>query len=241
MEGPGDPSGPEDPLLSIDIDTPAELTRACTPSAPAFIASEEWIDAFEAQCTTDLYKKLKRFAVRRARNVARAGASVDDYYTSELVQDALSDTALGVLRWDPTVKSLEAHARDVIATRTYHDWRRARRFRHESVDVLASDAPRTIMAEIEALLHEHEEDSRNDVVTRAAEVIAQLRKLAAPDQEVLLLLGAFAVGATSRKHVMEITGMSSTAYHNARSRLCRLVAQLSDPARPRQQTISKGV
>jgi len=113
--------------------------------------------------TTGLYKKLKRFAARRARIVARAGVVVDDYYTSALVQDALGDTASGVLRWDPSTKTLEAHARDVIATRTYHDCRRARRFRHESVDVLASDAPRAVMAEIETMLHGLEEDTVVDL------------------------------------------------------------------------------
>ena len=91
MEGPGDPSGAEDPLLSIDIDTPTELRTACIPAPSPFNPSEEWKDAFKAQCTTGLYKKLKRFAAHRARNVARAGAVVDDYYTSALVQDALGD------------------------------------------------------------------------------------------------------------------------------------------------------
>lgn len=233
MEGPGDLSGPEDPLLSIDIETPTELQVACKPTPPPFIPSEEWLDALEAQCTTDLYKRLKRFATRRARNVAKGGAVVDDYYTSALVQDALGDTASGILRWDPSAKTLEAHLRDAIATRTYHDCRRARRFRHESVDVLASDAPRAVMAEIEATLHELEDDAAVDLATHAAEVLAELRTLAANDREVLLLLDAFASGATVRKHVMHASGLSSTAYHNARARLARLVAQLSCEPRPR--------
>ena len=52
MEGPGDPSGAEDPLLSIDIDTPAELRTACTPALSPFNPSEERKDALKAQCTT---------------------------------------------------------------------------------------------------------------------------------------------------------------------------------------------
>jgi DNA-directed RNA polymerase specialized sigma24 family protein len=241
MEGPGDPRGPADPLLSLDIDTPAGLTRASALPRPPFIASEAWIDAFEAQCTKELYKRLKRFAAHRAHNVARAGAVVDDYYTWELVQDALADTTLGILCWDPGAKSLEAHIRDAIAARAHHDVRRARRFRHESVDVLATDAPRTMMAEIEASLHEHADDAEVDPVTRAAEVIAALRTLAAQDREVLLLLDAFAAGATDRKQVTKLTGLSSAAYRNARGRLSRLVAQLSQDDRPSYQEVPEGI
>jgi hypothetical protein len=241
MEGPGNPRGPADPLLSLDIDTPAELTRASALPRRTSIAPEEWIDAFEAQCTTELYKRLKRYAARRARGVAKAGAAADDYYLRELVQDALADTALGVLRWDPGAKSLEAHVRDAIAARAHHDRRHARRFPHESVDVLAADAPPTTMAEIEASLHQQTDEAEADPYARAAEVIAKLRTLAAQDQEVLLLLDAFAAGARDRKRVMEITGFSSAAYRNARSRLARLVAQLSQDDGPRRQETPEGI
>jgi hypothetical protein len=241
MDGPRNLNPSEDPLLlidvdtplSIDIDTPTELRRACTSSPPAFTPSEEWIDALEAQCTTNLYKRLKRYAVRRARNVAIAGGIVDDYYTSALVQDALGDTASGVLRWDPSMKTLEAHVRDAIATRTHHDYRRARRFRHESIDVFASDAPGTVMTEIETMLHELKEDTAVDLAARATRILTELRMLAARDREVLLLLDAFAAGATARKQVMHVAGLSNTAYHNARARLGRMVAQLSYEASSR--------
>ena len=239
MEGPGNPRGPADPLLSLDIDTPAELTRASALPRRTSIAPEEWIDAFEAQSTTELYKRLKRYAARRARGVARPGAAADDYYLRELVQDALADTALGVLRWDPGAKSLEAHARDAIATRAHHDRRHARQFPHEPVDVLAADTPPTTMAEIEASLHQQTDEA--DPYARAAEVIAKLRTLAAQDQEVLLLLDAFAGGARDRKRVMEITGFSSAAYRNARSRLTRLVAQLSQDDGPSRQETPEGI
>jgi DNA-directed RNA polymerase specialized sigma24 family protein len=240
MDGPRDLGGPTDPLLSIDVDTPTEITVASTSPRSPFIPPEEWIDAFEAQCTPELYKRLKRFAVRRAQNVARAGGNVDDYYTGELVQDAVADTALGVLRWDPGVQSLEVHLRDAIATRSSHDYRRAQRFRHESVDVLASDAPRTLMVEIEASLHEHVDDDEGDVDARAAEVIAALRQLGAQDREVLLLLDAIAMGATTWKQVAKLTGLASGTYRNARNRLGRFVEQLSHAAGPSRRQVLKG-
>lgn len=241
MEGPGNPRGPADPLLSLDIDTPAELTRASALPRRTSIAPEEWIDAFEAQCTKELYKRLKRYAARRARGLARAGAAADDNYLCGLVQDALADTSLGVLRWDPGAKSLEAHARDTIAARAHHDRRHARRFPHESVDVLAGDGPPTTMAEIEASLHQEPDAAGADPYARATEVIARLRTRAAQDREVLLLLDAFAEAPRDRKQVMEITGFSSAAYRNARSRLTRLVAQLSQDDEATRQQSPEGI
>src|SRR5690348_5751842 len=66
-----------------------------------FVPSEEWIEAFEAQATEDLYLRIKRYARARARLVAHAGRPIDEQYTNDLVQDAIGDTFDGVLAWDP--------------------------------------------------------------------------------------------------------------------------------------------
>lgn len=231
MEGPADPGGRVDQPSPVGMDVPAQHQRSDATSCSQFIPSQEWNDAFKTQCTIGLYKRLKIFATRRAKGVAKAGAFVDDYYASELVQDALADTTLGTLSWDPAAKSLEAHIRDAIATRTYHDRRRARRFRHESVDMLASDAPRSMMAEIEASLQSRTDHRHAELASHAADTITNLRKLAPQDRDVLLLLDAFRQGSTSRRDILRVTGLSAKAYHNARGRLGRLVAQLPDATR----------
>jgi hypothetical protein len=66
------------------------------PAAP-YRPSQDWIDAFDAQCTKELYQDARRCAAHRARSVRRAGGVADDYYERELVQDALTDTTLGIL------------------------------------------------------------------------------------------------------------------------------------------------
>src|SRR5689334_20705962 len=87
--------------------------------APApFEPTEDWIEAFEQQHTEELRARALRFARSRARLVARAGGRVDDLYASELVHDALSDTLLGVLAWDPRAVPLETHVFGAVRSRT---------------------------------------------------------------------------------------------------------------------------
>jgi hypothetical protein len=157
--------------------------------------------------------------------VSNAGGFVDDYYINALVQDALTDTAIGVLRWDPEVGDLELHLRDAIRARTSHDRQRARQFPHESIDVFAVGAPHALLAEIETSLAEANDELHAALTRGAAERIAAVRERAARDSLVLQLIDAADAGATTRAQVMRLTGMSNTDYHNARARLGRLVAQ----------------
>lgn len=169
-------------------------------------------------------QRARRYAARRARGV---GHGKDDYYASELVQDALTDTTIGVLHWDPSVKTLQRHIHDVIKMRTNHERKRARRFPHESIDALTPDGEAATMAEVEAALLERAPDTPDDPVALAAERMAKLRQLATGDRTVIRLLDALAVGATSRAEVMRVAELSSVAYDNARRRLRRLVTQIS--------------
>jgi hypothetical protein len=191
-----------------------------------FVPSKDWINALEAQCTEEMLQLARRYASRRARGV---GYVNDDYHASELVQDALTDTTIGVLRWDPSVKPLQQHIHDVIKVRTNHDRKRAQRFPHESIDVLDSDGEATTLAEVEATLLERSTEPPDDPVALAAERLAKLRQLAAGDRTVLRLINAFARGADSKADALRVAELSSVAYDNARRRLRRLVTQLSSP------------
>ena len=173
-------------------------------------------------------KRAKRFAARRARatGIGKNGHPNDDYYARELVQDALADTTLGVLQWDPNARSLEQHVLDVIRLRSRRDRAHARRFPHEPIDALASDESVT-MAEVDASLLSHAADTSHEAAALAAEVMATLRKLATGDPPVLRLLDALGRGAVSKVDAMRVGKLSSATYHNARRRLGRLIAQLS--------------
>jgi len=197
------------------------------PPPPPFVPSDEWIDALAAQCHNGLFECARRFAERRACGVGKAGHPADDYYARELVHDAIADTALGVLHWDPNVKTLERHVYDVIQMRTNYDLKRARKFRRESLDALTTNGEPSAMAEVDAALLDRASDASAETTARAAEGMAALRQLATGDRLVLGLLDASASGATSKVDLMRITGFSSAEYLNGRRRLRRLVAQLS--------------
>src|SRR5690606_16600843 len=95
-------------------DSEAEVEEAGQPFAP----NDAWLDEFEKQLTPKLNDKLRNYARPRAFAVAVAGRKVDDYYTRELVQDAIGDTWSGLLRWDPNRCSLELHLMRAIQSRT---------------------------------------------------------------------------------------------------------------------------
>ena len=196
-----------------------------------FVPSDAWINAFNTQCTEELWKKLKPFAARCARGVGKAGGVVDDYYVRELVQDVLADTRLGVLRWDPSAKSLEEHARDAIASRTYHDRGHAKRYPRESIDAFDPDSSHATMAAIDASLLDQREASLHTAAL-VENALMELRELAAGDSVVLRLLDAFEVRATTKADVMLVTDLSDRTYHAARTRLDRLVTRLSPHAQP---------
>lgn len=118
--------------------------------AVPFVPCEEWIEAFEAQASTELYSRLKRFARTRAGMVAHGGQVVDEFYVNELVQDALDDTFGGVLRWEPDRGSLENFLIAAIHSRTRHDYAHAVNFPHERLD--SGRSSRTTLADTEVAL-----------------------------------------------------------------------------------------
>jgi len=197
----------------------------------SFVPSDDWLNAFNAQCTEERWKKLERFAARCARGVEKAGGIVDDYYVRELVQDVLADTRLGVLRWDPSVESLEEHAQDAITSRAYHDRAHAKRYPRESIDAFDPDSSHATMAAVDASLLDRREASLHTAAL-AENALMELRELAAEDSVVLRFLDAFEAGATTKSDVMLVADLSDRTYHAARIRLDRLVTRLSPDAQP---------
>jgi hypothetical protein len=191
----------------------------------SFVPTEDWIDAFEAQCTEKLMQCARRYAERRVRGLGRI---TDSIYARELVQDALTDTAIGVLYWDPSAKTLQRHIHDAIKTRTNHDHAHALKFPHEGLEVLNPDEESEILAEVDAVLLERAQVESDEPTEWAAERLARLRQIASGDRAVLRLLDAFAMNATSKADVMRIAGLSAVDYDNVRRRLRRLVVQLSN-------------
>lgn len=214
--------------------------RRSSPAEP-FHRSEAWTEAFATECTEQLYDVGRQFAAKRAAVVRWCGGIADDYYIQELVTNVISDTAAGVLHWNPQVESLEAHVLDAIWTRTNHDCARALRYRHEPVDVFDPEAPRTLIAEIEATLADGVPSLWFGHSAESTERLARLRELVgADDTHVLDMIDAFEAGATTKADVIHFTGMLAKEYHAARNRLTRLVAKLSPDTASSRPRLKKG-
>lgn len=212
---------------------PSPGTRAAPP-----VSSGPWRAAFESQCTPELLKKARRYAERRARKLRQVSGLADDYYGQEIVQDVVADTFAGVLSWDPDVESLEAHVLDAVATRVHHDVVRARRFPRASLDDADPEAAQMTLAAVDATLLAAGEASPA-TVRFSEEAFGKLCELAASDADLQRLLGALAMGATSKDDVMFVTGMSDHEYRATRSRLDRLIQR--SPHREPRRAVRKTV
>jgi hypothetical protein len=156
--------------------------------------------------------------------VASAGRKVDDYYARELVLDALGDTWLGVVRWDPAKCSLAYHLVRTIEGRADKDRKRAINRPH---DVLGDDTAASRIAEVDA--SELRGDDQQAIThVHADETMAQIRALAVKDKPLLRILDAYDAGCETREDVLAHARMQSRTYHNAYGRLRRIVRHLTD-------------
>jgi hypothetical protein len=191
--------------------------------ARPFVPGGAWIEAFEAQATLAMLRRVRRYASRLAQTVAHAGGVGGEYYVHELVQDALGDTLIGLLRWDPNVTTLEAHLCSRIRSRARHDRVLAMASGHESIDVDRAnednDRDGGVLEEAEAALMPRQGNAAS--ADYARRTVEKVRALARDDREVLAIVDAFDDGAESKADVMKATRLSARAYRNARDRLCR--------------------
>jgi len=188
-----------------------------------FVPSEEWIEAFEAQATEELYQRVKRYARVRARLVAYAGRPIDELYINDLVQDAIGDTFDGVLAWDPERVTLERHLQCAIHSRTRHDYVHALRFRQERIDT----GSRKTLAEVETTLAR----ARGEPEDASDRVLAELHQLAVRDPDVIEMLRLFGAQVIKKDDIVRATGWNTKRYQATRKRMLRLVQQLPNDVR----------
>ena len=193
-----------------------------------FEPSPEFLAEFERQSTRDDLEPVYRYAAARVPMVAKAGGRSDPGYAEELVQDALGDTIMGALRWEPEKRTLAQHLIRAVRFRTKDEALHVSRFRHHAL-VSASDEDSSDVhpiAEEASLAIDAQMPATRFQRDVAADIMATLRRRAVDDPHVLDMLAAFEEGATSRDDVMHLTGMSAEEYRNARRRLARLVENL---------------
>ena len=198
-----------------------ETTEPRSRGRAPFAPDEAWLTAYEEQLTPVMVRRCAAAVTALLRSSAGMSRQGAEPYARELVQDALADTFLGVLRWHPSKETLENHLRDVIRWRVRNE--RQRTARHVSLDD-PGDSSRQILTaaqEMEAALVgalAHEESAEE----RAIERLAQLRRMAEGDAEVSAMIEVYESGARSRADVMILMDLTSAEYKKIRARLCRL-------------------
>lgn len=174
--------------------------NAAEPDAVA-VQDAVWLARFHAQATTAMLASVARFAARRAYYVAKLGGRTDPVYAEELVADAVADTLVGRVTWEPARCSLWQHLCGVIRSRSRHDGARA--VRHTDVPGLEVPSAATLPA--------------------VALAWTQFAATAAADAEVHALFTAYADGAERRD--LLAAGWSPLQYAAARKRLRRRTAR----------------
>ncbi len=193
-------------------------------SIEAFAPSEDWIKHYQKQTTPKLIAGLNQFARTRALTVAAVGRKVDDYYARELVLDALGDTWLGVVRWDPAKCSLAYHLVRTIEGRADKHRKHALDRPHDS---LGDETAASRIAESDASVLIGDDQLAIKRV-HANETMTQIRALAVKDKPLLRILDAYDVGCETKDEVLAHARMKGRTYHNAYGRLRRIVRHLSD-------------
>src|SRR5690348_2964873 len=122
-----------------------------------FHPSVEWLAAFRDQFDAALVALSVEYA-----NELDAGIGSDKQnskrYARQAVIDALTDTQLGILRWDHTTK-LKDHIENSIRKRSEINWKRAskrpeRRFPHLRIDELTASGRSYGLEEMDRLAFE---------------------------------------------------------------------------------------
>jgi hypothetical protein len=197
-----------------------------TEPEPSHLADASWRQAFEEQSSAERIARVHAYAESRARMIEGATQCRDPLLARELVLDALADTFAGVVTWDPQKAPLAAHLCRVIGGRSSHDLARARAYNLVSLDDTMSPSSEAVEEETSNAMAAINDGSEPAHSEPAGTTLAELRRLAARDADVLLLLEALDGGAIERTEVLQITGMEPVDYHNARRRLMRLARRL---------------
>jgi hypothetical protein len=216
--------------MEITTDTLQGLERIDSGTA---ITNPGWCAAFKAQLTKDLLDEVIVYAKRRALWVQRATGTDDPQLAETLLQDALGDTVLGEVTWDPQNAPLVLHLKGIIRGKTSHMMQHAARFPSVWITAPNIQLEQEVSDAIEA---ERNTNGESDLTTYVNRTITALRNLADGDADVLALLGAFGQGAIERRDVLRVTELTRSTYHNAMKRLLRLVEQL--PAELRNSAIA---
>ena len=197
----------------------------------AEVFSAAVLRAFDEQNTRELRREARRYAKSRVRCVRDAGQPVPRNYAIELVNDALTDTRLGIVRWNPVRCSLFAHLRGVIRARTAREVRRGRRFVYVSTHVDVSElSEEHADGHSDTVCVEHlpnRESSSAAMAGFVLRVATELKMSAHADADAQTLVNCWHAGIIGQHAVMARTGLTLAVYKATRKRVFYLSRRLS--------------
>ena len=156
----------------------------------------------------------------------RQGADI--YLWRELYQDAVTDTWIGEVTWDPHKAPLDLHLKRVIRSRTSMAMRHLTQFPRVSAHAPTLDLEHQ-MSEVMAVNRASERGV--DLRSYVDEVIDALYQLAAGDDAIVQILDCYGRGLLDRRDILRATGMTASTHYNAKRRLLRLVELLPQDLR----------
>jgi hypothetical protein len=184
--------------------------------------------ALEQQNTDQLRKAARRYAESRIQFVRAARCPIPKHYAQELVDDAIADTWLGVVHWDPDRCSLLVHVRSEIRRRTFNDARHGRRFPRVTFDIAANDPHDASLIELQLA-----PVGGSPIVFAAlvSKIATALKVLACGDPNAVAILCCWQESLLEREDVLARTQMTLAEYKAARKRLLSLSKKLPPEAR----------
>lgn len=194
-----------------------------------FIPPPEWLAAFHREYAGTLAVLVAGYATERAAGIGPPPRR-DKRYPRALVVHVLTDTLLGIVRWDHTTP-LRDHVVRVIRKRSRINWKRARRraqdrYRHLHIEATNANGRSHAQEELDRITWQAQTDR-----DRARAGLAELGALAVGDPEVLAYLQARFREASPGDAARQV-GLSPERHERVRRRLGQLIKQLSIEARP---------
>ena len=183
------------------------------------------------QLSAKARRRVTAFARRRTQMIARAGEPVASDEPSILVQDAITDTWIGVapvsweLEADPEHK-VEGHLRQLIGSRTWSRLARARKRIRVPIEAIANGS-----VDGDGDLDRLRADASLGRARVTRRLGGELRDRASGDPQLLTLLDAYHAGADTPREVMELNGWSRQDFLNVRRRLDRTLAAVPEELR----------
>ncbi len=189
--------------------------------------SAEWRSVLKRQATMATMEAAVRCARVEIDRLQRLNRAID-LDAEDLVQDVLTATCAGTLKWCPEAAPLRTHLRDKVRLACRRLRRRSRLLAGTVrivLDELRDEDP--IWNDVEAALAADVVEPDDSLIGVARRFEAELRVLAAGDEAALRVLDQLAAGTTVNAEVAAATGMSVRTVEGVRKRIQRLARRVS--------------